>query len=78
MSGLSIIEIGNRITKAGNLETRPICVYGSKEPPVNAIPIASISRCIAKAILTIAVQKETPPLYIGEDTLEGCCPGGQA
>lgn len=72
------MEIGNRITRAGKLETIPICVYGSKEPPINAVPIASISRCIAKAILTIAAQKGTPPLYIGEETLEGCCPGGQA
>jgi hypothetical protein len=77
MSNLSIMEIGNRLTQAGKLDARPVCVYGSEMPPANAIPVASISRCIAKAILTIAVHKDTPPLYMGNETLEGCCQGGQ-
>ena len=32
-------------------------------------------RCVARAILTNSIQKNEPPLYMGKDTLKGCCPG---
>ena len=31
---------------------------------------------MAKAILTLSLVRATPPIYIGKDTLEGCCGGG--
>lgn len=76
MSKLSIMDIGKKISQAGRLELRPLCVYGSNNLPFGAVPLKTISRCIAKAVFTMAVHEETPPLYIGSDTLEGCCPGG--
>lgn len=32
-------------------------------------------RCVARAILTNSIQDKEPPLYMGKDTLKGCCPG---
>lgn len=78
LSDLSIKEIGIKLIKAGKLVARPICVYGSDIPPDNATPVASISRCIARTILTTAIREDATPLYMGHETLEGCCPGGQA
>ncbi len=76
MSSLSIRDVGRRLSRAGRLETRVLCVYGSRDIPVGAIPMKSVSRCIARAIFTMAVRGEVPPTYLGNNALEGCCPGG--
>ena len=78
MERLSMGDIGRRLTKAGRLTLRPLCVYGSEEPPSRGIPSTEISSCIAKAIFTSALFSGTPPIYVGEDTLEDCCGGGAA
>ncbi len=76
ISELSIKEIGEKITIAGRLKLKPLCVYGSGSIPDGAIPITSIDRCLAKAIFMAALSKNSPPLYFGRNTLGGCCPGG--
>ncbi|MFB0562804.1 MAG: DUF169 domain-containing protein [Candidatus Lokiarchaeia archaeon] len=76
MSNLSIMEIGKRLSQAGRLKVRPLCVYGSEKIPNGAVPLNSINRCIARAIFNMAVNEDTSPLYIGNDILEECCPGG--
>lgn len=78
MASMSIKEIGERLTVAGRLKTRPVCVYGSDTIPDTAIPMNRISSCLARAILNLAVYPKISPIYIGEGTLEGCCPGGLA
>ena len=78
MKILTIKEIGEKFTQAGRLQARPLCIYGSDIIPKNAIPINTINRCFANAIFTLAIKKEYNTLYIGEDVLKGCCPGGQA
>jgi hypothetical protein len=77
MTEISIAEIGTRLIRAGKLDCRPICVYSSEKIPEKGLSLVSINRCIAKALFALAVDKEIPSLFIGEDTLEGCCPGGQ-
>jgi hypothetical protein len=78
MVTLTIKEIGIKIAQAGMLKTSVLCVYGSETIPVNATPIKKINRCIARSIFTLSTQKNANTVYIGEDDLEGCCPGGQA
>jgi len=78
MENSTIKEIGENIVKAGKLETRPLCIYGSETIPSGAIPIRKINRYIAYGIFSLSVNSEINSIYIGDDVLEGCCPGGQA
>ncbi|MFX1281442.1 MAG: DUF169 domain-containing protein [Promethearchaeota archaeon] len=78
MEKLTIKEIGIKLTQAGKLKTSPLCVFGSDIIPANASPIKKINRCIANAIFTLSVDKNLSSAYLGNDSLEGCCPGGTA
>ncbi len=78
MVGLNINEIGNKLKQAGRLETAPLCIYGSESIPDNGIPIRDYNRCIANAIYNLSISEEINTIYIGEEVLEGSCPGGQA
>lgn len=37
--------------------------------------MCSNDRCVAKAILINAIDEKQPPIYMGKDSLKGCCPG---
>lgn len=74
---LGLEELGKKLTEAGRLKLRPLCVYGTDEIPEGAIPSYKVDRCVAKAIYTSALFEETPPLYI-EAGHEQCCAGGMA
>ncbi|MFX0083577.1 MAG: DUF169 domain-containing protein [Candidatus Hodarchaeota archaeon] len=78
MTNLTIKEIGINLAQAGRLEGHPLCVYGSEIVPDNAIPIKRVNRCIANAIFSMLIKKDVNSIYIGNDALDGCCPGGQA
>lgn len=78
MEKLTIKEIGIKLTQAGKLKTSPLCVFGSDTIPANATPIKKINRCIANAIFTLSVDKNLRAVYLGNESLEGCCPGGTA
>jgi hypothetical protein len=78
MSGPSISEIGNKLAQAGRLKIRPLCVYGAEEIPAGVVPSTSLSSCIARAILTLAVHEMTPSIYVAADMRESCCAGGLA
>ncbi len=78
MTSMTIKEIGDKLTIAGRLKIRPLCVYGADKAPDNAVPMTDVDRCVAKAIMSTAVNPNTPPIYIGEGALEGCCAGGLA
>jgi len=78
MTHLTIKEIGLKLKLAGRLESIPLVIYGSEDIPENATPIIEINRCIANAIYALSIHKEVNTIYIGDNTLEGCCPGGQA
>ncbi len=71
----SIKEIGKSLKTGGNLDTHPLAVYGSDTIPDGAVPMCSLDRCVAKAIMLVSVNDKEPALYIGKDTLKGCCPG---
>ena len=72
---LSVKELGEKLTEAGRLNLRPLCVYGTDELPEGAVPSYTVDRCVAKAVYTAAFFKETPSLYI-ESAHEQCCGGG--
>lgn len=72
---LSVQELGEKLVQAGRLKLRPLCVYGTDELPINAVPSYKVDRCIAKAVYKSALFEETPPIYI-ETAHEQCCGGG--
>ena len=72
---LNVEELGKKVTEAGRLKLRPLCVYCTDEVPEGAVPSYTVDRCIAKAVYTSALFDETPPLYI-EAAHEQCCGGG--
>jgi hypothetical protein len=72
---LNVKELGEKLTEAGRLKLRPLCIYGTDEIPEGAVPSYDVEQCIAKAIYTSALFEETPPLYI-EAAHEQCCGGG--
>jgi hypothetical protein len=72
---LSIQELGKKLKEAGRLKLRPLCVYGTDELPVEAVPSYTVDRCIAKAAYISAFFEETPSLYV-EAGHEQCCTGG--
>ena len=74
---MSVERIGRALAEAGRLETAPLVVYGCKEPPEGAEPLASMDRCVGKAIYSMSVR-EMPPGYISASSQAGCCPGGRA
>ena len=59
---LNVKELGKKLTEAGRLKLRPLCVYGTDEIPEGAVPSYMVDRCIAKAIYTSALFEDTPPL----------------
>jgi len=78
MVDLTTKEIGIKLAQAGMLKTSVLCVYGLEKAPANVTPIKKFNRCLANAIFTLSAQKNVSSVYIGEDDLEGYCPGGQA
>jgi hypothetical protein len=78
MINFTIKEIGIKLAQAGRLQSSPLCIFGSDTVPEKSILIKKINRCIANAIFTLSVHKEINSIYIGNNELEGCCPGGQS
>jgi hypothetical protein len=76
ISGMSIKKIGEKLSIAGRLKSRPLCVYGTESVPEGAIKIASVDRCLAKAIFKASISDKSPPLYFGKGAIAGCCAGG--
>lgn len=72
----TIKKIGESLKRAGMLETAPLCVYFQDNVPADAVPMVTVDTCAAKAILTAAVDKNTPTLYMGHDCIKGVCLGG--
>jgi len=72
---LSVEELGKKLTEAGRLQLRPLCVYATDEVPQGAVPSYTVDRCVAKAVYISALFNETPALYV-EAGHEQCCPGG--
>lgn len=75
---MSISELGKRLTEAGRLEMRPLCVYGTDVVPCEAVHSSKVNRCLSDAILETARTEGAPPIYLGKSMLAGVCPGGQA
>ena len=73
---LSPKELGRKLSLAGRLKSRPLCLYGSENVPDGGMPMTSVDRCIAKAMFAASACADLPPLYFGKGALAGCCPGG--
>jgi len=78
MAVRTVKEISLKLKQAGKLETTPLCVYGSENIPQNGILITQLNRCIANAIYNLSIHETINSIYLGNNALEGCCPGGQA
>ncbi len=78
MSSLSIAELGKKLVHAGRLEMRPVCVYGADVVPCESIAAAKVNRCLSDGIFDLSAKKDHPPMYLGENMLDGVCPGGRA
>lgn len=76
MPDLSIRELGRMIASAFRLNTKPLAVCGSPEPPFDAVPLSSVHRCIAVTMFRMAMNEGPPAVYIGSNVSQGCCPGG--
>ena len=70
-------QIGDILSKAGRLKLSVLCVYSSASLPDGAVPLAKINRCVTKAIMTLT-SGDQPPAFINNQSLGGCCPGGQS
>ena len=70
-------SIGEVLTRATRLPGRAVCVFGSDKPPKGAVQIATIDRCVARAVYKISLETRTPSAYFGIDARAGMCPGGQ-
>jgi len=75
---MSIKEIGEKITLAGRLEARPLCIYGSETIPENAVPSTKLHFCISNAMIALSLHKDVNTMYYGTETKRGSCPGAQA
>ena len=73
---MDLTEIGSRLMSAGRLERQPLCVYSTDQVPQGAIHISKVDRCVSHAMLVIA-REDGPAVFLGEEHLGGCCPGGQ-
>ncbi|MCK9151108.1 DUF169 domain-containing protein [Methanobacterium alcaliphilum] len=71
-------NIEESLIRAGNLNVNPLTVYGADEIPAGAVPMCSIDTCVAKGILMAALDDNIPALYIGKDSLKGCCLGAMS
>lgn len=78
MEKMTIKEVGEKLTVAGRLSIKPLCVYGSERPPDDGVPTTSISSCVSRAIFSMANRKKPSPLFIGKANLSRCCGGGTA
>jgi len=72
----SVKRIGERLTSAFRLNSRPIAIYGIETVPRDATPIRDLHRCIAEVLYRMATERHLNAVYTGGDTTEGCCPGG--
>src|SRR5665647_630505 len=75
MAEMSVAEVGRRLVRAGRLDSKPLCVYGTEAVESEWIPTGKIDFCLVKVFLKLAMCN-FPPAFAGVDTLKGCCPGG--
>lgn len=78
MSHLSVREVGQRLTKAGRLELKPLCIYASDTVPSGVVKVSDVvktgNRCFAKALLLVAAG-EADGVYLGKEVMSGVCHG---
>jgi len=68
-------EVCRRLTVAGRLKMKPLCIYGSGEAMPGWIPAGNVDRCLFRVLLEISKEgKKT--VYVGKEVLGNCCPGG--
>ena len=73
---LPLLEISERFERYFHLERRPLFVSGAEEMPEGAIPMGQVDRCVARELIMGASDRTIPPMVIGKEVKERCCPGG--
>jgi hypothetical protein len=75
---MTATEVGARLTKAGRLELRPLCVYATDVPPKGVAEVLQIiptgHLCVGKASL-LAAAGIASGFHIERQTPKGICPG---
>ncbi|MBI0582915.1 MAG: DUF169 domain-containing protein [Methanomassiliicoccus sp.] len=74
---MSVRDIGEKLTTAGKLAGRAVCVIGGEDPFPGAVHLGKVDRCVARAIFDLAMDADAPPMTYGADQKGGICPGGQ-
>jgi hypothetical protein len=74
---MSAKVIGEKLTSAGRLAGRAVCVIGGEDPFPGSVRLKEVDRCVARAIYKLAMDAGVPPISYGADSREGTCPGGQ-
>jgi hypothetical protein len=78
MAEISIKEAGQLLATAFHLAARPLAVYGSETIPAGVAHLPEVNRCLAVSLYRMASRRESPAIYVGPDSKEGCCIGGLA
>ena len=65
--------IGEKLTAAGRLAGRAVCVIGGEDPFPGSVHLKQVDRCVARAIYKLAMVSGTPPISYGADSKEGTC-----
>jgi hypothetical protein len=71
-----IRDLGSRIMTAFHLSPLPLVSYGSQTPPEGGVPLSTVHRCIATAMVRMATGQGPDVVFLGSDAKSGCCPGG--
>ena len=73
---MDVTKIASNLMVSGRLERCPLIVYASDSIPEGAVHISKVDRCVSHAMFAIA-RRDGPAVYLGDEHLGGCCPGGQ-
>jgi hypothetical protein len=74
---ISIKTMNDNIVKAGGLDHRIIGIYSQDTEPAGAVTVAKVVKegnpCVAKALFTMAANKDVPAIYVGGEAFKECC-----
>lgn len=78
----SMSQVNAKIVSAGRLHLRPVYVFAADTPPDGSVQVSAVitegHKCLAKALLKMAIHPEVPPVYLGGKAMKGCCFGASA
>lgn len=67
------MQIGDALSHAVDLKTKPVCVYGSDLIPENGVRSSSIGHCLASSMYRIAIGQVKDPVFVGNESGQPFC-----